>query len=248
MKKYLDYEIEEFDSIESTNSYLWQLAKDGEVDKKVIVARSQTAGRGRRGKSFYSSGGMGLYTSVLLRKGVSLDKLSYLTPAVACAVARAIESISDKKCGIKWVNDIFVGSKKVSGILTETKCDFEKEILEYAVIGIGVNLCAPSQGYPDDIKNIAGALFESCDDGVRYELLRAILRELDLVMSQLETLEFLNEYRSRSILNGKEIEIFTPNGSISATAIEIDGQARLVIDINGERQALSSGDVSIKIS
>lgn len=247
MDNYLCYDIEEFDILESTNTFLCQRAKEGEDDRKVIVARSQTSGRGRRGKSFFSSRGSGLYMSILTRKAVSLDSLSFLTPAVACAVARAIERVSHKECGIKWVNDIFIDSKKVSGILTETKCDFDKGVLEYAVIGIGVNLCAPVGGYPKDIENIAGALFDDCDDCIRYELLKAILEELDIALSQLETQELLDEYRSRSILDGKEIEIMTPDGTVSGVAVEVDGKARLVVEINGERQALSSGDVSIKV-
>ncbi len=247
MKAFLNYQIEEFDVLESTNTLLWQRAKEGEVNGKVIIARSQTSGRGRRGKSFYSCEENGLYMSVLLRKAVSLDSLSYLTPAVACAVAKAIERVSYKNCGIKWVNDIYIGTKKVCGILTETKCDFDKRVLEYAVIGIGANLCEPKDGYPDDIKNIAGAVFEACSEEVREQLLEEILKELKDVTDQLDTREFMAEYRERSILNGKEIEIITSDGTVNAVAVEVDEQARLVIEINGEQKAITSGDVSIKI-
>ncbi len=247
MKAFLNYQIEEIDVLESTNTLLWQRAKEGEVDGKVIIARSQTAGRGRRGKSFYSREESGLYMSVLLRKAVLLDSLSYLTPAIACAVAKAIEKVSYKNCGIKWVNDIYIGSKKVCGILTETKCDFDKCVLEYAVIGIGVNLCEPKDSYPDDIKNIAGAVFESCSEELRERLLEEILKELNAVTDQLDTREFMSEYRARSILNGKEIEIITSKGVVNGVAAEVDEQARLVIEINGERKAITSGDVSIKM-
>lgn len=247
MKAFLNYDIEEFDVLESTNTLLWQRAKDGEADGKVIVARSQTFGRGRRGKSFYSPEGKGLYMSVLLRKAISLDSLGFLTPAVACAVARAIESVSGKKCGIKWVNDIYIGTKKVCGILTETKCDFNQGVLEYAVIGIGVNLCAPTDGYPEEIKDIAGAVLETYTEEKRERLLEEILKELDEVLARLEAREFMAEYRERSILNGKEIEIITPEGKTSVVAVEVDENANLVIEACGERKAISSGDVSIKM-
>ncbi len=247
MQKLFGYEIYEYDSLESTNTLLFERAKQGEKDKTVIVARHQTGGRGRRGKSFFSPNGTGLYMSLLTRKALSLDTINYLTPAVAVAVAKAIESVADKKCGIKWVNDIYIEGKKVAGILTETKYDFKKGELCFAVIGIGINLTVPKGDFPDELKNIAAAVFEECCDDDRTKMMKEVILNLDGILNNFDPKRFMNEYRSRSILDGKEITVASPDGEVRATAIEVDDEARLVIKVGGEKAALSSGEVSIRL-
>ncbi len=252
VKEYFGYEIYEYESLESTNTLLFERAKQGEQDKTVIVARRQTGGRGRRGKSFFSPKGTGLYMSLLVRKALSLDSLNYLTPAVAVAVANAIERVSGKNCGIKWVNDIFIDDKKVAGILTETKCDFENSMLDFAVIGIGINLTAPVGGFPQEIKNTAAAVFDECDEAVRLALLQEVILQLEEILLE-EILNdfspeaFMGEYKQRSILNGRQIEVVTQEGIMPATAICIDDEARLIIKTDGGERALTSGEVSVKI-
>lgn len=247
MKEYFGYKIYEYDSLESTNTLLFERAKQGEQDKTVIVARHQTGGRGRRGKSFFSPDGTGLYMSVLTRKALSLDSLNYLTPAVAVAVANAIERVSGKNCGIKWVNDIFISGKKVAGILTETKCDFENAHLGFAVIGIGINLTSPKGGFPDEIKNTAAAVFDECDETVRLALLQEVILQLEEILNDFSPEAFMGEYKQRSILNGRQIEVVTQEGIMPATAICIDDEARLIIKTDGGERALTSGEVSVKI-
>ncbi|MBQ8623254.1 MAG: biotin--[Oscillospiraceae bacterium] len=247
MQELFGYKIYEYDSLESTNTLLFERAKQGEKDKTVVIARSQTGGRGRRGKSFYSPKGTGLYMSVLMRKGVLLDSLNYLTPAVAVACVHAIERVCGKTCGIKWVNDIYIEGKKAAGILTETKCDFEKGILNYAVIGIGINLTAPKGGFPDEIKNTASAIFDECDEALRLALLQEVLLELDEILADFNPNRFMDEYKQRSILDGKQIEIITNDGTLPATAICIDDEARLIIKTSQGVLALSSGEVSVKL-
>lgn len=247
MKKLFDYTVYEYDTLESTNTLLFERGKEGEKDKTVIVARYQTGGRGRRGKSFFSPEGTGVYMSILTRKAISLDKLSYLTPAVAVAVSRAIEGISDKKCDIKWVNDIFIDSKKVAGILTETKCDFEKGRLDFAVIGIGVNLFKPTNDFPDEIKNIATSVFDERNEELRSKLIEKIIFEFDLVLENFDPDSFMDEYRSKSLLDGKKIVIISDGEEKEATALYIDRLARLVVKTKEGEIALSSGEVSIRL-
>lgn len=246
MREFMGYRIFEFDSIESTNTYLFERAKLGEADKTVVIAKHQTGGRGRRGKSFYSPDGTGLYMSVLVRKGISLDELGFLTPAIAVAAAHAIERVSQKKCGIKWVNDIFIDDKKVAGILVETKCDFACNTLEYAVIGIGINIAEPKGGFPDDIKNTAAAVLDEADDVKRITLTHELLFELDKILEPFLPKRFMTEYKARSILDGRLVEIVTPDGITQARVIGIDDSARLVVETPNGRQALSSGEVSVK--
>ena len=123
----------------STNEDVKQLAELGDGEFTVVLARSQTGGKGRMGRSFYSGDG-GLYFSVLLRPGFSADTCLKITTAAAVAMAKAIEDISQKQTKIKWVNDIYIGSKKVCGILTEAAFNIETNQLDYAIVGIGVNL------------------------------------------------------------------------------------------------------------
>lgn len=246
MREFMGYKIHEFKSLESTNSYLFELAKNGEADKTVIIARSQRSGRGRQGKSFFSPDGTGLYMSVLLRKAISLDRLNYLTPMIAVAVAHSIERISKKTCGIKWVNDIYIGNKKVAGILVETKCDFEKAELDYAVIGIGVNIVEPKGGFPCDIAERAGAILGEANEHTITLLAQEILLDLDAVLNPYQPDRFMTEYKARSILDGRQITLATPSGEMEATAIGIDDDGCLVIETSSGRQAISSGDVSIK--
>lgn len=247
MKRFMGYEIMEFESIESTNTFLMDLAKQGCRKKTVVIAKSQTGGRGRRGKSFYSPMGTGLYMSVLVCKAIPLDELNYLTPAVAVATARAIERESQRKCGIKWVNDVFIEGKKAAGILVETKCDFEEKVLKYAVIGIGINLTEPKESFPKEIKNTATAVFRECDDVKRQVLTQELLLELDRILDPFEPKSFMSEYKAKSVLDGREMEVITPNGVMRATAIGIDDSARLIIETHEGRQTLSSGDVSVKV-
>lgn len=247
MREFLGYRIFEYDCLESTNTYLSERAKLGEGDKTVVIAKHQTGGRGRRGKSFFSPEGTGLYMSVLIRKAILLDELGYLTPAVAVAAAHAIERMGQKKCGIKWVNDIFIDGKKAAGILVETKCDFEKNALEYAVIGIGINISEPQDGFPEEIKNTATAVFEAADDVKRVALTHELLLELEKILNPFTPKRFMTEYKARSILDGRTIEVITPSGVMQATAIGIDDNAHLVIETPDGRQALSSGDVSVRM-
>ena len=247
MQKLFDYEIYEYDSLESTNTLLFERAKQGERDKTVIVARHQTGGRGRRGKSFFSPNGTGLYMSVLTRKALSLDTLNYFTPAVAVAVANAIESVSHKKCGIKWVNDIYIEGRKVAGILTETKCDFEKGKLCFVVIGIGINLTVPKGDFPDEIKNIAAAVFDECGEDLRTKMMKEVILNLDKIIDNFVPERFIGEYKERSILDGRQIEIIADNGIRQATALCIDDMARLVVKTEQGEETLTSGDVSVKM-
>ncbi len=162
IKKYINCESEIIllDEIDSTNNFLKQKAESGEKSGTVIIAKRQTGGKGRLGRSFFSPQG-GMYLSILLRPQISAEKSLFITTAAAVAVCRAIEKVSNKKSGIKWVNDVFIDNKKVCGILTEASLDFETGGLYYAVVGIGVNLYYPKNSFPNDIKSIAGTVFDS---------------------------------------------------------------------------------------
>lgn len=245
---YNGYEIEEYEQVTSTNTLLCECAKNGGRDKSVIIAREQSAGRGRYGRKFYSPKGTGLYMSVLIRKKLPMELAMLLTPMTACAVSRAIEKIANIKCGVKWVNDIYIDGKKAAGILTETKFDFDSKVLEYAVIGIGINLAPPDGGFDREIAQIATAILNECSEMKREVLIEEILNQLDIYLYKLGSKELMEEYRRRSIILGKDIEIRSLTGDRPARALDIDDNGNLIVETALGYETLSSGEVSIKLT
>lgn len=236
------YFVREFDVLDSTNDYLKRAADA--PDKTVAVALTQTGGKGSRGRSFFSPDS-GLYFSVLLKRGIPISQAHLLTPAAAVAVAEGLENIGAKNVGIKWVNDIYIAGRKVCGILTETQISNDGQSLAYAIIGIGINLHEPDGGFPDDIKNKAGAVFRQSSPALREQCLESILAALSSRLDMLSDKSFLPEYRARSVLLGKEVDILG-TAPERGTAIDIDDDCRLIVRTPNGTRALNSGEVSIK--
>ena len=235
-------------SVTSTNTVLKEIAHNGVKEGYVLISEQQTAGKGRMGRSFYSPNGTGIYMSVLLRPKMTIEDSLLITTSTAVAVSKAIENLCDKKAKIKWVNDIFVDEKKVCGILTESSLDFESGRLEYAVVGIGVNISTPKDGFPDEIKNTAGGFLDKVKGNVRCRLIAEILNELTGQMENLSSKYYLNEYKKRSFLIGRQITVIKPSGNKTAKAIGIDDNVRLVVEYKDKTvEHLSSGEVSINI-
>ena len=154
----LHIELHSVDSVKSTNTALKELAKKGAPEGYLLSASSQTRGRGRLNRIFFSPKGTGLYCSLLLRPEIALPSYA-LTCLSAVALCETIESYGIA-CGIKWVNDVYVNGKKAAGILVESAIDPDGRI-RYAVIGIGVNLFQPTGGFPEEIREKAGSVFDS---------------------------------------------------------------------------------------
>lgn len=220
------------------------LAERNETEGCTVTADTQTAGRGRRGKSFYSPKDTGIYMSVLLRPELSVADSLLITPMTAVAAARAIESVCCKKCGIKWVNDIYCDGKKVAGILCEASFDHPRDKVNYVIAGIGVNLATPEGGFPEELRDVASAV-DALD---KKELLTERIREeLFALYDTLPSRDWLEEYRERSVVIGQRIEVL---GDLpcSALVLGIDSECRLEIQTDdGEKRILSSGEISTKI-
>lgn len=246
IKKALKYElpkIDIYDSLESTNTLMKEEAKMGGEEFSVIIALSQSGGRGRMGRSFFSPCGSGLYMSILLRPKKDINPL-YITPFAAVAVSNAFERISGKSAQIKWVNDIYVDNRKVCGILTEASLGENG----YAVLGIGVNVFMPDGGFPDDIKMRAGALFEKEEELIREKVATLIINEFIDIYKAFDKEKMLSLYRKRSLVLGKEIDIIENGKTETATAISVDDEFSLIVKKkDGKFYTLNSGDVSIKI-
>ena len=232
------YDLITFDSLSSTNDYLKE--KAGELkDFSVVVAERQSAGKGRLGRKFCSLDG-GVYMSILVRPRP--DFLTKITPMTAVAVQEAIALTFGKTPKIKWVNDLYFGNKKVSGILCESSICNDKT--DYVIVGIGVNVYEPKGGFPDEIKDIAGAI-TTPKEGVREEL---IVNILDCFYDYFTGKEFLESYRKNSYLCGKNLEIRIGNEEIKGKFVEIDEEFRLVVNTPKGERRFSSGEVMKVVS
>lgn len=236
-----------FDELDSTNTYLKKLARAGAPEGRVIIARRQSAGRGRLGRSFYSDA-EGLYISVLIRPHMKAENMVFVTAMTAVAMARAIERTVDAAPMIKWVNDIFVRGKKVCGILCESAFGADA-LSEYVVIGAGVNITEPSGGFPSDISAVAGALLPYGNrQELRASIAAAFLEEMFSEYARLDSRSFLGEYRRRSMVTGKSVSVIFPTLTRHGQAVAIDDDCRLVVRFDdGTTEHVSTGEISIRV-
>lgn len=238
-----------FDTIDSTNRYAKQLASEGCIVPTLVLAHSQSGGRGRLGRDFSSPKG-GIYLSLVLAPPSSVSLASLITSAAAVAAARAIYQVCSISCGIKWVNDLFHDGRKVGGILTEGVLNVESGTLSSVVVGIGINFSTPQQAYPPALRPIVTSLYGKSSlvpkDVDASTLVAHLVTSLIGYSSALSDRSFLPEYRSRSIVLGKHIVIRSQKIQRKALAIAIDDEAHLIVETeDGKREILSSGEVSI---
>lgn len=238
-----------YKEVTGTNALLKERAALGEAEGLVIIASSQTEGRGRYGRAFYSPEGTGLYLSVLLRPKFEAKKAQYLTCLAAVCGARAVERVSGERVGIKWVNDLILRGRKICGILTESAIDLESGGLEWAVMGIGFNLADPKGGW-GELEGIAGSIFgEAAPEGKLEELAEVFLSDFWSEYSSFDERRFLDEYRSRQTALGKTVEVISRGEEPKkAKAVGVDDGFRLIVEYpGGTRESLFSGEVRILI-
>ena len=241
--------IQSFSSLESTNLTAKQLALGGAEEGTVILAEEQTLGRGRLGRSFFSPAGTGIYLSVILRPELKASEAVLVTTAAAVAVCRAVKEIAGAEAQIKWVNDIYLNGRKICGILTEALTGFESGFVECVILGIGLNFSQPEGGFPPELQKQAGCLFAEKPDGItRSRLAGAILNHVYALCNSVENRAFLEEYRRRSLILGREITINRSGKKQSAVACEIDHDGGLLVRYPDSRmETLHSGEVSILV-
>ena len=240
------------ESVTSTNDYLKNLALKGKaVAGDCVIADQQTGGKGRRGRRFASPKGKGLYFSVLLdTKELPAETLAELTAWGAVAAAEAIEEVCGVSPGIKWVNDLVYGTKKLCGILTELSLEAETGRVQSVVMGIGINVNETEKEFPDEIAGIAASLRMICGKTVsRAKLCAALIKSLDrMCLDFPEKKErYLAAYRERCAILGKTVTIEKPDGTLRGKSEAIDDNFRLVVRSgDGTRTTLNSGEVSVK--
>ncbi len=248
MKK-LQIKLNAFESLDSTNNYLKKLAAEGASEGTVVIANAQTAGRGRMGRSFASAQGLGVYMSLLLRPDCAVDCAQSLTANTAAAVCMAVETASGVKPEIKWVNDLYLKGKKICGILCESAVSVDK--LDYAVIGIGLNVITRPEDFPEELRQTAGSIYSQTGLIIeRGKLISAILSELDSMYAAWceDKSAYLKEYKSRCTMLGKVVTVKAPDGDYDALARDITPDFGLVVEtVDGETRTLHSGEISVKI-
>lgn len=253
IQKYLRSEIADMDisvlsSVSSSNTIVRDKANCGATEWYMLLANEQTSGRGRIGRTFFSPKDTGVYMSLLLRpKNCSAEQAVRITTIAAVAICEAIEEVSGEKAEIKWVNDIFVRGKKVCGILTEGSFDLESGLLEYAVLGIGVNIYEPENGFPEELKSIAKSVFQTHQSDVKNRLVSQFLNRFYGYYTSPCQGDYVEQYRNRSFIIGKQITIVSPNESKNAVVLGIDDHCRLLVKYaDGTEDCYSSGEISIR--
>lgn len=249
--EYKNIKIHIYDTLDSTNIKAKQIAAENGEDRAVIMARQQTGGRGRLGRSFFSPK-EGLYMSILIKPDFDLSNSGLVTSAAAVSVAQSIEEIAHKDAGIKWVNDVYVDGKKVCGILTEGITDFETGRIEHLIIGIGINTTV--KDFPKELLQTVGAVEGEYS---KSALAASVVSKTIDFINQIDDPSFIKTYKEKSIVIGKNIKVYkgqykvNPDDEIpgiNARVLDIDSDGGLIVLYSdGTREKLISGEISIRL-
>lgn len=241
-------EIHLLNTVDSTNDYAKMLAKQDAPEYTLVVADTQTHGKGRMGRVFSSPSGTGIYMSFILRPKTSLETAQLITSCVAVAISKAIDTLCNCSSKIKWVNDIFLNDKKISGTLTEGAINFENGSFEYAIVGIGINVRSVKNIFDGELSSIATSIED--ETGLKISRSRLIAEVFNNVYSQLQSIDeksFIKEYKKRSLIVGKDVIVSENGQEVFAKAIGIDKTAGLIVQFeDGSTKVLNSGEARIR--
>jgi len=244
--------VKKYATIDSTNLELKRRVREEDFSANVLIADEQTAGRGRLGRTFESPGKTGLYMSLLLKVDFAMPETMLITAAAAVAVARAIRSQTGLEALIKWVNDIYIDSRKVCGILAEAVSSPNGDM--YIILGIGVNVYADGTSFSEEVAQIAGALYssEAIDkkeiSSIKDELAEKIIIEFYDIYDKIAERTFLEDYRKWSIVIEKEIKYFMNDVWQYGKAIDIDDNGALIVETCKHRVCLNTGEITLRIN
>lgn len=244
------WQVHWYNTIDSTNTRAKEMATLGAPHGTVLVAGHQTQGRGRMGRSFSSPKDLGVYLSVILRPNCAAAQLMHLTCAAAVAMCDAVADAANVRPGIKWINDLVVGNKKLGGILTELSLAPGSDRVEYAIIGIGINCCQTPADFPEEIRGIATSLLQITEKAPdRVALAAAMIRSLREMDSRLFSQKnaLMDTYRKNCITLGQDVLILRGEEKRYGTALDVDADGGLVVRFcDGATQTVDSGEVSVR--
>ncbi len=248
-QRIISREIIRLDSIDSTNTYLMSLAAQGAEEGLVVIADRQTAGRGRRGRSFQSAEGLGLYLSVLVRPNIPAIDAPELTAWTAVAVCDGIQAAWGKRPRVKWINDIIADNRKLGGILTELALNPDGT-LSHVVIGIGINANHQREDFDPELQDMAISLSQWLGRDVdRDKLADHIIAALDEMYRRFphERQDYLSRYRSYCVTLGQNVRVLSADCATPAVAEDIDDHFRLQVRYeDGSAATLNAGEVSVR--
>jgi BirA family biotin operon repressor/biotin-[acetyl-CoA-carboxylase] ligase len=237
-------------SIDSTNALAKALAGQGAPEGTLVITEAQTAGRGRRGKAWVSPAGANLLFSVLLRPLMEGDRVFVFTMVLALAGLRAVLQVCGVKAMIKWPNDLYVGTRKLAGILTEFA--MKGKNVDWAVLGMGINV-----GWRPDVPEGAGvpatSLLEETGERVsRNELLIEILKVFESLYGEVvagNMKALFEEWNQNCLVLGKAVVLASEKERIEGKALRIDDCGALIIeDAQGNHRRILTGDVSLRLA
>ena len=237
-----------FDTIDSTNTKAQELAEKGYPSGTLVVADKQESGKGRRGRSWVSPSGTGIFMTLMIKPDINPNNASMLTLVAALAVAKAITSVTGEEAMIKWPNDIVVNGKKVCGILTEMNAQFD--YINHIVVGIGINV--HNESFPEEISQMASSLMIEAG-GKRFHRAQIIAETMsyfeqyyDTFLQTQDLSALVREYDELLVNMNKAVRVLDPKEPFDGKAMGITPKGELIVDTWESRKLVSSGEVSVR--
>lgn len=241
-------EVLYFDTIDSTNTKAQELAEKGYPSGTLVVADKQESGKGRRGRSWVSPSGTGIFMTLMIKPDINPNNASMLTLVAALAVAKAITSVTGEEALIKWPNDIVVNGKKVCGILTEMNAQFD--YINHIVVGIGINV--QNESFPEEISQMASSLMIEAG-GKRFHRAQIIAETMsyfeqyyDTFLKTQDLSALVREYDELLVNMNKSVRVLDPKEPFDGKAMGITPKGELIVDTWESRKLVSSGEVSVR--
>lgn len=241
-------EVLYFDTIDSTNTKAQELAEKGYPSGTLVVADKQESGKGRRGRSWVSPSGTGIFMTLMIKPDINPNNASMLTLVAALAVAKAITSVTGEEALIKWPNDIVINGKKVCGILTEMNAQFD--YINHIVVGIGINV--HNESFPEEISQMASSLMIEAG-GKRFHRAQIIAETMsyfeqyyDIFLKTQDLSALVREYDKLLVNRNKSVRVLDPKEPFDGKAMGITPKGELIVDTWESRKLVSSGEVSVR--
>ena len=241
-------EVLYFDTIASTNTKAQELAEKGYPSGTLVVADKQESGKGRRGRSWVSPSGTGIFMTLMIKPDINPNNASMLTLVAALAVAKAITSVTGEKAMIKWPNDIVVNGKKVCGILTEMNAQFD--YINHIVVGIGINV--HNESFPEEISQMASSLMIEAGGKMFHraqiiaETMSYFEQYYDTFLQTQDLSALVREYDELLVNMNKAVRVLDPKEPFDGKAMGITPKGELIVDTWESRKLVSSGEVSVR--
>jgi BirA family biotin operon repressor/biotin-[acetyl-CoA-carboxylase] ligase len=229
--------------ITSTNDIAIELAGKDAKEGTLVIADSQTKGRGRLDRKWVASAGTSILASLILRPAIELSQVNRIVLITTISIIHAIRNVANLHALIKWPNDIVINDKKAAGILAESKT--EKNSLSFVVVGFGINVNIQKGSFPEEIADIATSLsIETGREVSRVYLLQEVLRQIESRYLRLNDNGFLDEWKSLSATIGNQIQIEYPDSTRTGLATDIDENGALIVQLDtGEMKHIMNDDI-----